>query len=184
MKPLILIVFGLTALAQWAVPLASIWKHEQVIKQGTLVRLRCRAPDPYDPLRGRYLAVAMEQTTIPDPLDPLLKAGLPIYLTLEEQPDGSAKVTRASASPPASGLYIKAEADGTYGGLTIKWPFDRYYLNEDIAPEADRWLAKMRTSDKPVLAEVRVLNGRAVLVDLTQDGKSFRDVLRVSSTQK
>ena len=33
-------------------------------------------------------------------------------------------------------------------------------------------------SDKGIIAEVRVLKGRAVLADLSLDGQSFREILK------
>ena len=52
-----LAAFAVAAVAQWLLPLSGIWQHERVTSRGTLVRIECAAPDPYDPLRGRYLAV-------------------------------------------------------------------------------------------------------------------------------
>jgi len=50
-------IFLIAVGAQWLVPLAGVWEQEQILTQGTIVRIRCAAPDPYDPLRGRFLAV-------------------------------------------------------------------------------------------------------------------------------
>ncbi len=58
------------------------------------------------------------------------------------------------------------------------WPFDRFYLNEKLAPEADKWLAESLRGAKGVTAEVRVLDGRAVLFDLSLGGRSFREHLK------
>ena len=65
MKTLPFIIFGIAVLAQWAAPLSQIWTHEQVLTKGTLIKLKCSAPDPYDPLRGRYLAVRPTQSELP-----------------------------------------------------------------------------------------------------------------------
>ena len=60
----------------------------------------------------------------------------------------------------------------------IEWPFSRFYLNEKLAPEADRWFAENIRSSQGIIAEVRLLNGRAVLADLSFDGKPFREILK------
>jgi hypothetical protein len=60
----------------------------------------------------------------------------------------------------------------------IDWPFDRFYVNEKLAPEADKWFAENIRSTQGITAEVRVLNGRAVLEDLSLDGKPFREILK------
>jgi hypothetical protein len=62
--------------------------------------------------------------------------------------------------------------------VTIEWPFDRFYLNERLAPDADRLVAeRFREGNKPV-AECRLLDGRAVLTDILVDGTSIREVVR------
>ena len=36
-----------------------VWRYERIVLNGTEVRLRCQAYDPYDPLRGRYLSMTV-----------------------------------------------------------------------------------------------------------------------------
>jgi len=178
MKSLPLVLFGLTVLAQWAVPLAAVRQHERVLAEGELIRLKCTAPDPYDPLRGRYLAVRPEITEAPVDQERISRSG-PAYALLEAGADGVATVTRIERERPVSGRFVRVHVRWTTGATArFEWPFDRYYLNEKLAPEADRWLAESLRSARGVLAEVRVLDGRAVLADLTLDGKSFRTHLQ------
>lgn len=185
MKSLPLGVFALTVLAQWLVPLAAIRQHEKVLVEGQLVRLKCTAPDPYDPLRGRYLAVRPEASEVK--VDKELKSYRgPGYAVLAIGADGIATVNRIERERPAEGLFVRVRVRWAYEGKArFDWPFDRYYLNETLAPEADRWLAESLRSAKSVLAEVRVFDGRAVLEDLSLDGKSFREHLkqRLKTTQ-
>jgi len=178
MKVLPYLIFGLTALAQWLVPLASIRQHEQTLAQGTLFKLKCSAPDPYDPLRGRYLAVRPEQREVSMPVEMQLSPGTPVYATLATGTDGLATLTGLSLAPPAGGDFIRLKSSYVHGGkAVIQWPFERFYLNEKLAPEADRWFAENIRSSQGILAEVRVLNGRAVLADLSLDGKPIRQIL-------
>ncbi|MEY3896444.1 MAG: hypothetical protein RLZZ214_1964 [Verrucomicrobiota bacterium] len=179
MKLLPYLIFGLTALAQWLVPLAGIRQHEQTLAKGTLFKLKCSAPDPYDPLRGRYLAVRPEQRVVKVPAGMKVQRGMPIYGLLTTASDGLASVTGASLARPASGDFIRLKSgDADAGEAQIEWPFDRFYLNEKLAPEADRWFAENIRSAQGIVAEVRVLDGRAVLADLTVDGKPIREILR------
>jgi uncharacterized membrane-anchored protein len=178
MKSLPLVLFALTVLAQWAVPLAAVRQHERVLTEGELIRLKCTAPDPYDPLRGRYLAVRPEISEAPADKELMSHRG-PAYALLDVGADGLATVSRIERERPASGRFVRVHVRWASGAtVRFEWPFDRYYLNEKLAPEADRWLAESLRSAKGVLAEVRVLNGRAVLADLTLDGKSFREHLQ------
>lgn len=179
MKTLPLILFAVAALAQWAVPLSQIWTHEQVLAKGTLIRLKCQAPDPYDPLRGRYLAVrpVLRESTVPTGLK--LQKGMQVYAQLTPGADGLATVSGLSLTPPAGADYVRLKAGWVNDNqVSFEWPFDRFYVNEKLAPEADKWFAQNIRTAKGIIAEVRVLNGRAVLQDLSLDGKPFREILK------
>jgi hypothetical protein len=179
MKTLPFIIFGIAVLAQWAAPLAQIWTHEQTLAKGTLIKLKCSAPDPYDPLRGRYLAVRPEQQNAGVPAGVKLERGMHVYAAFTTGADGLATLSSVSLMPPATGDYIRVKAGWNNGDdkVHIEWPFDRFYINEKLAPEADKWFAE-NIRAKGIIAEVRVLNGRAVLADLSLDGKPFREILK------
>lgn len=179
MKTLPFIIFGLAALAQWAAPLSQIWTHEQTLAKGTLIKLKCAAPDPYDPLRGRFLAVRPEENkaTLPEGLQ--IPQGTHVYITLTPGADGLSTITALSTTPPAEGIWMRVRTQWVYEKeATIEWPFERFYINEKLAPEADRWFAENIRAAKGITAEVRVLNGRAVLADLSLDGRLFREILK------
>lgn len=53
-----------------------------------------------------------------------------------------------------------------------------FCIKEKPATEADVWLAEKIRSYQEVTAEVSVLDGKAVLADLSLDGKSFREILK------
>jgi len=179
MKTLPLFIFGLAAIAQWAVPLAQIRAHEQTLAQGTLIKLKCAAPDPYDPLRGRFLAVRPEQRDATLPEGMKVERGMHVFATLTTGADGLATITHVSLTPPASGDFIRLKTGYVYDRkATIQWPFDRFYINEKLAPEADKWFAENIRGTKGIIAEVRVLDGHAVLADLSLDGRPFREILK------
>jgi uncharacterized membrane-anchored protein len=179
MKTLPWIVFGLAALAQWIVPLAGIRAREQTLTQGALFKLKCAAPDPYDPLRGRYLAVRPEQQQVDVPAGTEWDSGAQVFGTLTTGPDGLATITHLSRTPPAAGDFIRLKVVWVDGEkANIQWPFDRFYINEKLAPEADQWFAENIRSAKGITADVRVLHGRAVLADLSVDGRPFREILK------
>lgn len=179
MKTLPLILFAIAALAQWAAPLSQIWTHEQVLAKGTLIRLKCQAPDPYDPLRGRYLAVRPDLQEVTVPAGVKVEKGMQVYVQLTSGADGLATLSGLSLTPPASGDFIRVKARYVYNDkVSFDWPFDRFYINEKLAPEADKWFSENIRTAKGIIAEVRVYNGRAVLADLSLDGKPFREILK------
>lgn len=178
-----LIIFAITALVQWAAPLSQIWAYEDTLAQGTLIKLKCAAPDPYDPLRGRFLAVRPEQQSVDLSPGTQFENNIPAYGILTTGPDGLATITSLSHTPPPNGDYLKITVNTTYlasnaSAASITWPFERFYINEKLAPEADVWFAENIRSDQGIIAEVRVHKGRAVLADLTLNNQSFRDILK------
>jgi uncharacterized membrane-anchored protein len=184
MKALVWSAFAAAVIAQWAVPLVGVMQHERTLNEGVPVRLRCAAPDPYDMLRGRFLAVNLPNT-VPRPAslkDREFHAGQPIFLLLERDADGLHKVAGVTLERPAEeALYVKASVRWHWRSsdeIGIVWPVDRYYLNEKLAPEADKWYAETVRDSDGVIAELRVLEGRLVIEDLTYKGTPFREILR------
>jgi uncharacterized membrane-anchored protein len=176
MKTLPILIFALTVLAQWAAPLSQIMRYERTLTEGKLIRLRCEAPDPYDPLRGRYLAIRPEQRQVAVSKDSKFEYGQHAYATQQTGADGLTTLHELHTSPPANEDYVRVTAGyGAYDSerLNVTWPIDRFYLNEELAPEADRWFADTVRTAKGIIAEVRVKDGTAVLENLTFDGKSL-----------
>ena len=180
MKTLPWLLFGVMVLVQWAAPLHQVIQHEQVLAQGELVRFKCQAPDPYDPLRGRYLRVAVDNPKASETDLSGLRPRQQVHAEVKVGADGMATFGRLTSTPPVSGLYLTCKLPGyLYAPVPLELPFDRYYLNENAAPAADAWLAKAQ-SDRTKLTwvEVRLFKGKAVIVDIKHDGKSVQDAVR------
>ena len=179
-----LAVFAVAAVAQWLLPLSGIWQHERVISRGTLLKIECAAPDPHDPLRGRYLAVRPAQSPVAEPEGFPRGGGLvPVWATLEVGDDGLARIKSVSLEPVSGPTVIPltARSWGTINGTDIvflEWPFDRFYLNERLAPDADKLVAERRRDGKRTVAEVRLLDGQAILTDILLDGVSVRELVK------
>jgi hypothetical protein len=181
-----LAVFAVAVAAQWLLPLAGIWQNERVIARGTTVRLECVAPDPYDPLRGRYLAVRPAEGQVPKPEGMVGRDGVPVWATLEAGDDGLSRIKSLSLEPVSGPTVIRLvakwprwEGQTSPETVLVEWPFDRLYLNERLAPDADKLVAERfrEGQDRPV-AEVRLLDGRAVLTDVLVDGVSIREIVK------
>lgn len=177
-----LIVFVVAAAAQWLLPLWGVWRHERVIARGTVVRIECGAPDPYDPLRGRYLAVRPLESGFAMPEGMPEGERVPVWATLAVGADGLARIESLSLEPVAGPTVVQLAArsprsDRNREAVIIEWPFDRFYLNERLAPDADRLLAERLAEDTRPVAEVCLLEGRAVLTDVLIDGVSIREIV-------
>lgn len=178
------VVFAVAAVGQWIVPLVGVWQQEQVIAHGVTVKIRCVAPDPYDPIRGRYLAVRPQETTALAPPGFPAEGALPVWATLVSGEDGLARIESLSLEPITGPTVIRLTAwlitwRDEKNTVRVNWPFDRLYLNERIAPDADRIMAaRLRDEKTVVVAEVRLLDGRAVLMDILIGGVSVRDIVK------
>ena len=190
MKPAFsLLAFGAACLAQWAVPLASIYVRENALHRGTVVRFAVGAPDPFDPLRGRYLQVRpLESEVRLDPGLAHLATGEKVWVQLEKGPDELHHLGKVTQQKPLSGDYLLMTLQLPQGRSsdtaqitpkpTVTWPVDRFYVNEKLAPEADKWLREKTLGGRTVVAELRVLDGTAVMTDIAVDGRSFKDAVK------
>ena len=179
-----LAVFAIAVAAQWLLLLSGIWQHERVISRGALVKIECGAPDPYDPLRGRYLAVRPAESTVSEPEGFPDGGGMvPVWATLDAGEDGLARIKSLSLVPVSGPTVIAltARSSGTTNGtdmIWLEWPFDRFYLNERLAPDADTLVAERSRDGKKTVAEVRLLDGQAILTDILLDGGSIRELVK------
>ena len=188
MRPAAL-VFAVASLAQWLVPLVGVWQHERIIARGVAVRFECAAPDPYDPFRGRFLAVRPAETMVLAP-EGIAQSGyganrivVPVWATLVADEHGLSRIQTLSLEPVSGptvirlGARLSVETDGAKM-VMISWPLDRFYLNERLAPDADRLVAERLGRGKPPVAEIRLLDGQAVLTDILLDGVSIRETVK------
>lgn len=176
-----------------------VWRYERIVRNGTEVRLKCQAYDPYDPLRGRYLAmtVSEECTNI------LFKVnGEHLWRRMDEKafaklaktPGGNGiyHVEAIAREPIDDGLWVKPtslwirdalgygdkkpdESDDEFEVRCNKAGFkavlsfpDQLFVNEKIAPDAEKLLQKKSDS---AVAVYRAYGGRIVLTDIEIDGK-------------
>lgn len=184
-----LLVLGLvlTCAAQWAVPVFLIYRGQTTLQQGVQYRFRTAPVDPADPFRGRYVRLDFEAARIvPQGSARELEADQRAYASLARDAQGDAIVTGLGVTPPDAGDYLHVQVLWNHGEeLQMRLPFDRYYLDERLAPEAERryWAGRPGRGDeedprRPAYATVRVYKGYAVLEELYIDGRSVHELLR------
>jgi len=176
--PLTLTGFVLLALVQAGVPLSMIARREATLKNGSVLRIKTAPVDPYDAFRGRYVALSVENT-FPTPKGRRFVRNQPVYVTFREDADGFASIADVASERPEEGEYVKARLRYWNGKkLHIRFPFDRYYMNEKLAPEAERvYRAHSRRGKRDAYIKVRVSAGFAVLEELYVDEKPIQEFL-------
>ncbi|MCR9090194.1 GDYXXLXY domain-containing protein [Algiphilus sp.] len=165
---------------QWALPVSQIQQYQQVVDRGTAYRFRTAPVDPVDPFRGRYVTLQFAAAEMTVPAGASYPSDQPLYAPIRVEQSGFAVLQPPRRVPP-EGDYLTVRVahriDDTR--LRVRLPFDRYYLNERLAPEAERLAREAMRADRatslaPSWAVVRVRNGEAVLTDLFIDGVPVR----------
>jgi len=189
MKKLSLITLGILIAAQLAVPFSMIQSRENILRNGELFKFKTRPIDPADPFQGRYVRLGFEDNYIPCSEDQAtgLDYKESICAIIETREDGFARFTGWSSEKPTEGHFLKTRYLGArndwnseikksiYKGLRLDIPFDRFYMDETKAPRAER-LAREATRSTNCWANVRILNGKAVIEDVFAEGQSLRDL--------
>lgn len=177
MKKLRLIIFLVVALAQISVPASMIWKRQCTLSEGRAWKFRTAPVDPVDVLRGRYLVLRFAAETTRATAPPSNDGGL--YAVLTEDAEGFAVVDHVTPEPRRGDNIIRVEYAGIFEGeVRLRFPFDRYWINEVEAPAAERaYFAHGRENGYAI---VRVARGDAAIEELYLAGMSLRDYLRAN----
>lgn len=148
-----------------------ILREEAVLAEGATVSFRVVPRDPYDPLRGRYLALRLE---VDEAIGKALVAvpeeqrGDPVFVRLEVGADGVAGFGGIVHVRPDAGIYLEVDP-----AARAPLGFDRYYVNEPIGPEADRLLRQ--AGERDIRLIVRIRDGSGTLAGLEVDGQPIEE---------
>lgn len=187
-RKLALAGLALLALVQWAVPAAMIHGQQKTLAEGEVYRFRNAPVDPADPFRGRYVTLSFDAACVPKDVAHGDMNARPLYALLGQDVDGYATVARLSDSRPGQGDYVNVRRSrwdsGCLGSeLRVDFPFNRYYLPEDLAPRAESAYRDMTSRSSGEVGRVaayvgvRVREGHAALEELYLDGKPLRQFL-------
>ena len=190
-----------------------IGRYENIVRNGTEVRFRCAAFDPYDPLRGRYLLTAVRESctnivgvSLAD--DNYWNYRDKFVARLEPSTNGLWRVSAAALEPQDDG-GIWAKPISSRAERSVSWenrgkdessadfenrraasPFkvtftfpDQLFVNERVAPAAERVLREMTNSGKAV-AVYRVKGIEIVMTGIEVDGKSIVSCAREAMSSK
>lgn len=157
---------------------AKIVRAEVAYRFGKSYRFPVQAYDPRDPFRGRYLALQMQSVARSSDIpDGHTSGPLSCCVSIVVDEKGKAQFDHLSPEPPESGDWLNVEP--------LKWrdqnhfypPFDRFYLNEKLAPEAERILEEAFVRGRTELV-VRVYRGFGCVEDLLVDGVPIRELAK------
>ena len=180
--PWLLTLMAATFLAQWAIPASIIWRYETVLATGKVFKFQTHPVDPYDAFRGRYVALGFNWESAP--LMANVRSPNPgerMFALIEIGTNGFAQIKGLTFERPQTEDYfgVKVRYCLSPTNVLIQFPFDRYYMNEKLAPAADTAYRQHagRSGRQDAYVAVRVQNGRATIEDLYVAGKPIRDFL-------
>lgn len=161
-------LFLLVAAVQLLVPAGMIYQQESTLTQGAVYRFKTAPVDPYDPFRGRFVALNVEANQAPTATSEGLKRGDWAYVLLGTDGQGFATLQFAYRQPPATGDYLRLKVRAVSGdSAQLALPFSRYYAEESIAPEIERaYRSSSRRGQQNAFIQVRVMDGRGVIEEL------------------
>jgi uncharacterized membrane-anchored protein len=195
-------IAALTALciAQLGVSGWSIVRYETILSSGTPYKIRVSPVDPADAFRGRYVTVQPSIRITPQFhaekkrfFDEVQYGRRPVYVKLAVDAEGFARAADIVADAPREGDYLeiagvwptwtpRADDPGKseLTGYTLRFSFDRYYMNEAAAPAAQHRYAQAvpQTGNASAWLAVRVRNGAAVIEGLFVGGVAIEDLVR------
>ena len=190
-----------------------VGRYENIVRNGTEVRFRCEAFDPYDPLRGRYLRTSVRESctnivgvALAD--DNYWNYRDKFVARLEPSTNGLWRVSAAALEPQDDG-GIWAKPISSRAERSVSWedrkkdessadfdkrraasPFevtftfpDQLFVNERVAPAAERVLREMTNAGKAV-AVYRVKGSEIVMTGIEIDGKSIVSRAREAMSSK
>lgn len=199
MKKTALLILGLLFSAQLLIPASMILKHERILRDGEIFRFKTRPIDPADPFQGRYVRLGFENDYIPgiSTNEPVPEYNERVFVTLGTDADGFCELKSWSREKPASGAFLKLRSRGPRTewnleaktnlclGLRFDLPFNRFYMDEKKAPRAEKiirdaapGLFEPQATNEAAncWADVRVLNGAALIENVYVEGISIREL--------
>lgn len=183
-KRILLTVFIFLLVIQLIVPAYMIFNRELVLSSGKQLKFRVEPVDPYHPFRGRYVSVNIRDTEVRVEEEDKYYNGQTVYGVLDVDEKGFASISGISRTVPEGKDYFKTKVMYVYendGGnrVRIKPPFDRYYMEEKLAPKAEsEYNARVRERNEDVYVTTKLLNGSVVLERLYIEGVTVEEFIK------
>jgi uncharacterized membrane-anchored protein len=170
-KKILIVLFVGLIISQIYIPASMIIKREIILTQGIQYKFRAAPVDPYDPFRGRYVYINIDNANeIKIPENETYLRNETVYAIFEKGADGFSRIGSIARIKPESDNYFKTRVlynSGNRDGSTyvaIDIPFNRYFMDESIAPEAERaYRENVRGIEGDAYVTVRLKGGEAVL---------------------
>jgi uncharacterized membrane-anchored protein len=188
MKTVRIVIFLVVAFAQLAVPASVVWKRGRTLIYGRVWKFKTEPIDPVDVVRGRYISLRLAAEKGREEPEPsgASKPQTQVYVTLKEDAEGFAQVDQISPTRITGDNVVQVETGyWSAGWQRVRFPFDKFWVAEKIAPEAERvYRENTRRGNENAYVTVRVRDGDAALEQLYIDNQPLADYLRAQAAKK
>lgn len=153
-----------------------------ILAVGDSVTVKMDGYDPYDPLRGRYVILQMDQRIIPVLSSDISKVesmdSFPDKMYIVMQDPNSGYFDYATLTKPKNGeVYIQTEVRQSYNLDVLSVYINStyiYYMNEQTAIEVDKIIGSWVDGEKvEVYMNLKVMNGNFQIDYITVDGITY-----------
>ena len=186
-KKIIIPAFIFVALVQIYIPAKIIFDRAIVLSSGKEFKFKTAPIDPSDPFRGKYITLNFNEITIDIQNTGNWTRGEAVFVLLETDNSGFAKIRSVSkAKPLETQDFLKAKVNYVDGSkLSIEYPFDRFYMEESKAYDAELTYRRILPDTSQVAyALVNIKNGESVLKDVMINGVSIREIVKQAQENK
>ena len=181
-KKLLFPAFILIVIVQLYIPAKMVFGREDILKTGTEYKFRTAPMDPNDPFRGKYIELDYSASTFNIEEGEEWENDENIFILLTTDEKGFAKIKSVSRQKPekttefTNGKVVRTITRKPKM-LIIQYPFDRYYMEEYKAPDAEKaFRESQRNNKEEAYALVNIKNGESVLKDVLIGGISIKEI--------
>lgn len=186
MKKLILPAFALMVLAQWMVPVKMILDSEKVLRTGITYKFRTQPIDPSDPFRGKYITLRFNAERFETDTLYKYEEGQQVYASLSLDSAGYVIIDHLYQEPleNSENNFLKTTLgyvwiDQGKQMINLNFPFDRYYMEESKASDAEQvyWNAQ-RDSSQVAYAVVKILDGQGIIENVMINDRPIVEIVQ------
>lgn len=183
----ILIIFAVLCAVQLFVPVQMISNREEVLASGTAYKFKTVPIDPADPFRGKYITLNFEIDGYKTN-DTTWQRDETIYVYLNVDSLGYAQINEITrqVKPDLQKDFIEAKVgwyDNYSKELNIEFPFNRFYMEETKAYEAELAVRENQSDSllQNVYALVHIKEGATILKDVIINDLPIKDYVEIYS---
>lgn len=165
----VVIFFVLMCLLKLGAAGYLIYRHQTVVEFGMPYKFKCIFYDPVHPFQGRYLALNYPTAELKSQEK---ITGNTIYCIIDTDSAGYAYFKSVHLSAPPVENYITLQQpdfgfnDTGKKEIYLQPPFTKFYIDENMAPKAEKLVSQALNDSAEVWAEVQIRNGNYVLKDV------------------